>query len=220
MPFKVFKLVGLALIFAWHVAVEAEDRTLLILGDSLSAGFGVDLDDTWAAMLQARLVEQGYGYRVINASISGDTTGGGLRRLPRALRIHQPEIVLIELGGNDGLRGTPINVMRDNLAAMIELSHEAGAAVVLAGMQIPTNYGKDYTGAFSRTYDDLAKEYDVALIGFFLEGVALKPELMQDDGIHPNRDAQPVLLENVWTVLEPEVLQPGAAGETSLSTAG
>jgi len=181
------------------------------MGDSLSAGYGVDLEDTWIALLQARLEEKGYGYRVVNASISGDTTGNGLRRLPRSLDIHQPEILIIELGGNDGLRGLPAEIVRDNLANMIRLGRENGARIVLAGMLIPPNYGDDYANDFSAVYPDLATEYDTPLIPFFMEGVALDPDKMQEDGIHPNAEAQPILMENVWATLEPELTRQTVA---------
>jgi len=144
---------------------------------------------------------KGYGYTVVNASISGDTTGGGLRRLPRALEVHRPAIVIIELGGNDGLRGAPALTIRSNLANMIELSQEAGAEVILAGMIMPPNYGDRYTNAFAEVYADLADDYDAALIPFFMKNVALDPGKMQPDQIHPNADGQPYLLDNVWSVL-------------------
>ena len=184
-------------------ATQDERATILVIGDSLSAGYGMNVPDTWAAMLQSRLDEKGYGYRVVNASISGDTTGNGLRRMPRALKVHQPEIVLIELGGNDGLRGISVDIMRDNLEQMIVKAQESGAEVILAGMLIPPNYGDDYTQQFADAYPKLAEQYDVALIPFFMEGVALDGAMMQSDGIHPNEQAQPLLLENVWMTMEP-----------------
>ncbi len=177
--------------------------TVLVLGDSLSAGFGMDVDQTWVAMLEARLQSEGYGYRVINASISGDTTGNGRRRLPRALTLHQPEIVIIELGGNDGLRGLPVEVMHSNLEDMVIRAHEAGALVVLAGILIPPNYGEDYANEFAAVYPALADKYRLPLIPFFMDGVALSPGKMQADGIHPNTEAQPILMNNVWQVLWP-----------------
>jgi len=187
-------------------SASADSRPIiLVLGDSLSAGYGVDLGDTWIALLQARLEEKGYGYRVVNASISGDTSGNGLRRLPRSLDIHRPEILIIELGGNDGLRGLPIEIMRTNLAKMITLGKENGARIVLAGMLIPPNYGDDYTNDFAAVFPELAAEFDTPLIPFFMEGVALDPDKMQSDGIHPNTEAQPILMETVWTTLEPEL---------------
>ena len=184
-------------------ASAENDPAVLVVGDSLSAGFGMDLEQTWVALLEARLSEEGYGYRVVNASISGDTTGNGLRRLPRALQLHQPEIVIIELGGNDGLRGLPVTVMRSNLEDMINLSRDAGAMVVLAGIMIPPNYGEDYANEFAAVYPALAEEYELPLIPFFMDGVALDRSMMQADGIHPNTRAQPVLMENVWQVLQP-----------------
>ena len=178
-----------------------DNRTILIVGDSLSAGYGVDEQQSWVALLEKQLAAEGYGYRVINASISGDTTSGGLRRLPRALDQHMPGIVVIELGGNDGLRGTPIMVIKQNLAAMIEMSQDIGAKVLLAGMRMPPNYGSAYTEEFAGVYSDLAEEYDTGLIEFFMHNVALEPTLMQADGIHPNTAGQPVLLDNVWPEL-------------------
>ena len=174
---------------------------MLVVGDSLSAGYGMDTDQTWVAMLESRLEEEGYGYRVVNASISGDTTGGGLRRIPRALRVHQPEIVILELGGNDGLRGTPVSVLYSNLDSMISRARDSGALVVLAGMLIPPNYGPDYAEEFAAVYPALAQKYDLPLIPFFMDGVALNLSLMQEDGIHPTVEAQTILLENVWSVL-------------------
>lgn len=196
------KFVVLAVSLLFAAAAPTDDRpTLLVVGDSLSAGYGMDPDETWVAMLQNRLQEEGYGYRVVNASISGDTTGGGLRRIPRALRVHQPEIVIIELGGNDGLRGTPVSVLYSNLDNMVTKARDAGATVVLAGMLIPPNYGADYADEFAAVYTGLAEKYDLDLIPFFMDGVALDLSLMQEDGIHPTVDAQPILLENVWAVL-------------------
>jgi acyl-CoA thioesterase-1 len=187
------------------VACQAEsvDRKILIIGDSLSAGYGIAENESWVTLLQNQLSANNHDYRVINASISGDTTGGGLRRLPRALQVHEPDIVLIELGGNDGLRGTSAMVIRKNIAAIIKLSRDSGAKVILAGMMMPPNYGQAYTDAFQETYVELAAEYDTALIEFFMKNVAMNPALMQPDQIHPNAEGQPYLLENVWTVLEP-----------------
>jgi acyl-CoA thioesterase-1 len=206
----------LLLTVAWQLASAGGiARTLLVIGDSLSAGYGIDLEDGWVSRLQNRLTEQEYGYRVVNASISGDTTTGGVTRLPRALELHQPDIVLIELGGNDGLRGTPIFVMRNNLAVMIEAAQQNGAEVVLAGMQMPPNYGADYAGEFADVYRDLAAEYETALIEFFLAGVALDPNMMQADNLHPNEKGQPLLLENAWAVLVTGVLKPASTGLTT-----
>jgi len=187
------------------VACQADsfDRKILIVGDSLSAGYGIAENESWVTLLRDRLSASGFEYEVINASISGDTTGGGLRRLPRALEAHEPTIVLIELGGNDGLRGTPIIVVHKNLAAMIERSQVTDAEVILSGMMMPPNYGQAYTDAFTDMYSDLASEHDTALIKFFMKNVALNPALMQADQIHPNAAGQPYLLDNVWAILEP-----------------
>jgi acyl-CoA thioesterase-1 len=190
----------------------AADRreTVLVVGDSLSAGHGIAQEESWVALLGERLRTEGYGYAVVNASITGDTTTGGLKRLPRALAVHRPAVVIIELGGNDGLRGTPIEVMEHNLAQMIELAKADGAQVVLAGMQIPTNYGGPYTRAFAAVYPELAAKYDIGLISFFLTGVAQDITLFQADGIHPTAEAQLILVNNVWPVLEPALTRQSA----------
>ena len=174
-----------------------------MVGDSLSAAYGMRVEQGWAALLQARLRAKGYGHRVINASSSGETTGGALARLPRALERHRPAVVIIELGGNDGLRGLPIAEVRANFEALIRLSREAGAKVLLIGMRIPPNYGPGYAGAFQEMYGELAKRHALPLVPFFLDGIALDDSLMLDDGIHPNATAQPKLLELVWPTLEP-----------------
>lgn len=177
--------------------------TILILGDSVSAGYGLETQQGWVALLQARLRSQGYGYRVINASVSGETTTGGLSRLPRALEIHQPKIVIIELGGNDGLRGLPLGTSRNNLERMIQLSRASGAQVLLLGMKIPPNYGPRYAEGFEQLFRDLASRYQLAFEPFFLEKIALEPDMMQADGLHPTAKAQPIMLDSVWPVLEP-----------------
>lgn len=181
--------------------------TILIVGDSLSAGFGLRPGEAWPNLLKQRLSRLQLETEVVNASISGDTTRGALSRLPRALEVHAPDIVVIELGGNDGLRGFPIEVMRENLAQMVAMSRAAGARVLLLGMRLPPNYGPEYTEKFHQVYRDLAKDKQVQLVDFFLENVATNPELMQADGIHPTAAAQPVLLDNVWPKLKP--LLPG-----------
>jgi acyl-CoA thioesterase-1 len=172
--------------------------TVLVLGDSLSAGYGLAVEETWVSLLASRLAQEGYGHRVVNASVSGDTTSGGLARLGRALERHEPEIVIIELGGNDGLRGLPLDVVRSNFESMIEQSREAGADVVLLGMRIPINYGPRYAESFHALYGELAETYDLEWVEFFLDGVALDDGLMQADGIHPNAAAQPLMLDNAW----------------------
>nr|WP_245955276.1 arylesterase [Kushneria indalinina] len=188
----------LLVVLATAVApVHAE--TLMVLGDSLSAARGIDRDEGWVNLLRQRLESEAPDqYTVINASISGDTTAGGLERLPEALETHHPDIVLLELGGNDGLQGLPPGRMHNNLAQMIEKSQASGARVALLGILIPPNYGQAYTKAFADVFPTLASEYDVPLVPFILEGVALNDDLMQDDQIHPNAQGQPIILDNIW----------------------
>ena len=192
----------------------AEPPTVLIFGDSLSAGYGVDVDQTWVALLQSRLESQGYEHRVINASISGETTQGGMTRIDPALANFDPDLVILELGGNDGLRGFPAEVIRENIRTMIESSRNHGATVVILGIKIPTNYGPRYRQAFENIYSDLATELDVLWIEFFMEGVALNEEMMQDDGVHPTTEAQPMLLDNAWPVIR-EALTEHAGKQSS-----
>jgi acyl-CoA thioesterase-1 len=180
-----------------------EPPVLLILGDSLSAGYGMDSDRSWVHLLELRLNDTGHTYRILNSSISGDTTQGGLARLPRLLDRYQPRIVIIELGANDGLRGINPGITRANMTSMIQSSQQSGAKVLLAGIKLPPNYGADYIEQFESMYADLAREYDTLLVPFFMDGVVFKPGLLQADGIHPNEKGQPVLLENVWQVLQP-----------------
>lgn len=182
---------------------EAVPPTVLVVGDSLSAGYGLRPGEGWVSLLAQKLEAEGYPHRVVNASISGDTTRGALARLPRALEVHAPALVVIELGGNDGLRGFPPEVMRENLESLVELSRTAGADVLLLGMHLPANYGEAYTARFHQVFVDIAKREQVPFLPFFLDGVALKPDMMQADGIHPSADAQPRMLENVWPALEP-----------------
>jgi acyl-CoA thioesterase I len=177
------------------------------MGDSLSAGYGLKVESGWVALLQQRLKDKGYEYHVVNASVSGETTGGARTRFPRSLQLHHPQIVILELGGNDGLRGLPTAQMKTNLQAMIEAARESHAKVLLLGMNIPPNYGPEYASQFHRVYVDLARQYQVPLVDFFLEGVAMTPRLMQADGIHPTAEAQPRLLDNVWRVLLPLLQQ-------------
>ena len=183
--------------------IPAETPTLLVLGDSLSAAYGIPAERGWVSLLQRRLAERGFPHRVVNASISGDTTGGGLSRLPAALERDRPAIVILELGANDGLRGQPIMAMAANLSRLIELGQKAGARVLLAEMRIPPNYGPSYTQKFQATFGQLAKHYDIPLIPFLLDGVAGDTALIQDDGLHPRAEAQGRILDNVWAVLEP-----------------
>jgi acyl-CoA thioesterase-1 len=187
---------------------RAEAPGILVLGDSLSAGYGLMAGEGWVDLLQRRLADRGYPHRVVNASISGDTTRGGLARLPRALTIHDPSILIIELGGNDGLRGIPVDEFRGNLERMIELGEAAGAEVVVAGIRLPPNYGPGYSKKFQDA--QAAAASNVAFVPFILEGVALEPGMMQADGVHPTAAAQPRMLDNVWGALGPLI----GAGES------
>jgi acyl-CoA thioesterase-1 len=181
----------------------ASDRTILVFGDSLSAAHGIRPEQGWVTLLAQRLQAQGYGYQVINASVSGETSSGGLERLPRALALHTPAIVILELGANDGLRGLPVSAMQENLARMVQLSQAAGARVLLVGIRIPPNYGPRYTDQFERVYPALAQQYHLPLVPFLLEKVALDPALMQEDGMHPNAAAEPLVLDTLWPYLKP-----------------
>ncbi len=186
-----------------HAPASDTGKTVLVMGNSISAAHGLQTgkgERGWVELLRERL---GARHRVVNASISGDTTVGGLARLPKTLSVHKPDIVIVELGGNDGLRGYPVASIRANLLAMSRAVLAAGARPVLAGMQMPPNLGPRYTTAFRRMYPDVAAETGAALVPFILEGIALDDTLMQRDGIHPNARAQPLLLDNVWPVLKP-----------------
>jgi acyl-CoA thioesterase-1 len=183
-------------------------RKILVLGDSLSAAYGIKAEQGWVNLLAQRLASEGYGYKVVNASVTGETTQGGVSRLPRALEIHKPAIVIIELGGNDGLRGLQLAASRENLQRSITLSKKAGAQVLLVGMMIPPNYGPRYTEEFRGMFGVLAQKNSVAVVPFLLEGVALNPEFMQNDGIHANAQGQPRMLENLWPSLKPLLVAP------------
>jgi acyl-CoA thioesterase-1 len=194
---------GLLLSLLWLNAAAAEAPVILVLGDSLSAAYGIAPEQGWTRLLQQKLQAGGYPHRVENFSVSGDTTHGGRSRLPAALQRHQPALVVIELGANDGLRGLPLEDMRANLSAMITASQQAGAKVLLLGMRIPSNYGKAYAERFFQVYAELARQHSPRRVEFFLDGVALKPEFIQADGLHPTAQAQPRLLQNVWAELQP-----------------
>nr|WP_295803316.1 arylesterase [uncultured Microbulbifer sp.] len=180
----------------------ADTKTLVILGDSISAAYGIDEQAGWVQLLRNRLAEQGLDVEVVNASVSGETSSGGLARLPRLLSEHSPKWLVVELGGNDGLRGYPPRALQGNLQRMIQLAQEQGVEVLLLGMQMPPNYGKAYTRAFAAVYPTVAEAEQVPLVRFFLEPVALVEGAMQQDGIHPTAKAQPALLEHVWPCLE------------------
>jgi acyl-CoA thioesterase-1 len=184
-------------------------RTIVVLGDSLSAGYGIKIQEGWVNLLGKRLASEGYGYSVVNASVSGETTQGGLARLARVLESHKPAIVIVELGANDGLRGLPLSASRENLRQIVERSQAAKARVVLVGMVIPPNYGARYGQEFRDMFAALAAKYPVAFVPFFLDQVALKPDLMQADGLHPNALGQPQLLQNLWPKLKPLLVAPG-----------
>ncbi|MFB9068195.1 arylesterase [Pseudofulvimonas gallinarii] len=194
--FRVLLCVLLLPSIAW-----AKGGTIVILGDSLSAAHGMPAESGWVSLLARRLQDQGRDHPVVNASISGETTAGGLARLPGLLATHRPSVLVIELGANDGLRGLAIAQIRDNLAAMIELADSAGARVVLLGIELPVNFGRRYRSGLRSIYSELSQAHGTALVPFLLEGVALEPELVQDDGLHPTAQAQPRLLDTVWPVL-------------------
>jgi acyl-CoA thioesterase-1 len=178
-------------------------RTLLVFGDSLSAAYGLQVDQGWVAMLQKRLEAQGYGYRVVNASVSGETTSGGRGRLARALDQHKPAVVILELGANDGLRGLPVKDAEANLAAMVTTLQAAKTRLLLVGIMIPPNYGQQYATHFAGMFARVATAKKVSLLPFLLDGVALDSRLMQSDGLHPNALGQPRVMENVWSALKP-----------------
>ena len=190
-------------LFGGSAAADADNPVVLVLGDSLSAAYGIPRDAGWVALLQARLAEAGYPHQVVNASVSGETTAGGLRRLPKQLGRHRPDVLIIELGGNDGLRGQPLPALHNNLRAMVEQGQQAGAQVVIFGMRIPSNYGPAYAEKFHRSFAAVAEATDAALLPFFLAPIALDEQAFLPDGIHPNAAAQPRLLDHAWPVLEP-----------------
>ena len=182
---------------------EKTQQKLLILGDSLSAAYGIKQGRGWVDLLQNKLSQSNKKIQIVNDSISGDTTANGLNRLPDALQQHQPAWVIIELGANDGLRGLSIAHIRNNLQTLVKSSLASGAEVLLMEIKIPPNYGKKYTRAFNRIYHKLAEQYDLVLLPFMLDEIAVKPELMQADGLHPNEQAQTIISENLWEMLEP-----------------
>lgn len=185
--------------------VPAAEPVVLVVGDSLSAAYGIDSDAGWVTLLSERLQSEGHPHRVVNASIVGDTTQGGVERLPRALRVHQPSIVIIELGGNDGLRGYPVSAAQANLSDMVEAAQQAGAEVLLVAVTIPPNYGPVYRQQFSDMFRMVAESRGVPMVSFEIEEVAGQPGMLQDDGIHPTAAAQPFMLDRIWPVLAPFV---------------
>jgi acyl-CoA thioesterase-1 len=183
--------------------LQAQPPVILVLGDSLAAGYGLPQGRGWVDLLQRKLAEEGLDHRVVNASTSGETTLGGRNRIGAALEQHRPDIVILELGANDGLRGQPVAALRDNLTAMIRASRRSGAQVLLIGMRIPPNYGQDYTRKFHAAFTEVARAQRVPLVPFLLEGFADKRDLFQQDGIHPSLQAQPRIVDTVWKALQP-----------------
>ena len=182
-----------------------ENLTLLVYGDSLSASYGIEQEQGWVNLLKSKLRSEKLPIDVVNGSVSGETTTGGLARLPAMLDSYQPELLILELGGNDGLRGLPLDLMRENLASMIDLAKASGAEVILTGIQIPPNYGPRYTAPFFEIYSALAKQKLLPLVPFLIDGIPQQPELMQNDGIHPRAEAQSMILDNVWPILKPQL---------------
>ncbi|HYL18100.1 MAG TPA: arylesterase [Burkholderiales bacterium] len=200
------------LLWPTTLSLAVDAPVILVFGDSLSAGYGLPQGKGWANLLQQRLREQGYEYRVVNASISGETTLGGRNRLAQALAEHRPRIVIIELGPNDALRGQPLDAMRDNLTQMVHASQTAKAKVVLVGMRIPPNYGPDYTEKFHASFAAVAKATHAALVPFLFDGFAERREMFQSDGLHPAIEAQSLMLDNVWKPLKPLLHKPAQKG--------
>ncbi|MDX9701121.1 MAG: arylesterase [Rhodocyclaceae bacterium] len=203
---------SIATFFLFIFCAGAHASTILVWGDSLSAGYGLQPEQAWPTLLQTRLTERGFPHAVINASVSGETTSGGRSRLPAALEQHQPTLLILELGANDGLRGLRPQLMADNLAAMIETAQARGARVLLLGMQMPPNYGPGYTRRFAASFHEVAEQTGADLLPFLMEGFADQREMFLDDGIHPTAEAQHLILDNVWTVLEPLLAGAQQAG--------
>jgi acyl-CoA thioesterase-1 len=187
----------------WALGAGAAEKSILVFGDSLSAAYGIAQSGGWVALLGERLKRERRDYSVANASISGETSAGGLARIDAALARHRPAVVIVELGANDGLRGLPLGQMKANLGTIIEHAKKSGARVLLVGMQLPPNYGPEYTSAFQNAFGEVAKRYKVALLPFLLAGFAEKPEYFQADRMHPTAEAQPLILERVWPALRP-----------------
>jgi len=187
----------------WALGATAAEKSILVFGDSLSAAYGIAQSRGWVALLGEKLKRERPDYSVANASISGETSAGGLARIDAALERHKPTVVIVELGANDGLRGLPLAQMKANLGTIIEHARNSGARVLLVGMKLPPNYGPEYTEAFEKAFAEVAKRYKVALLPFLLEGFAEKPDYFQADRIHPHEKAQPLILERVWRALQP-----------------
>jgi acyl-CoA thioesterase-1 len=195
---KIFLMILLSVLSTTLMA-----KSIIVLGDSISASYGIDVDQGWVSLLQKKLQRENKPYTIFNESISGDTTAGGLARIDKALDLHKPTIVLLELGANDGLRGLSPKKMKKNLAEITRRVQQSGANVLLLGMRIPPNYGKRYVDMFYNIYPQLAEELKISLVPFLLQDVALHKELMQNDGLHPSALAQPLIAEKVWKHLYP-----------------
>jgi len=200
----------------WCLVSSVQAQTLLIMGDSLSAAYGIPTESGWVNLLEQRLKTQQPAWKVVNASISGETTSGGLTRFKPVLEREKPALVVLELGANDGLRGLPLEDMKRNLKTMIEQAHGIGAKVILLGMKLPPNYGLKFTSRFEKVFSELAAEKNVTYLPFFLDGVAGRPEFIQSDGLHPLASAQPIILENVWPVLEQALKEASASSQYSI----
>ena len=199
-------LVLLTIVQSYNHTVFAANKTpasILVLGDSLSAAYGIDVDAGWVALLQRQIIKQGYDYKVINVSVSGDTTRTGLSRVDSALENHKPEVVIIALGGNDGLRGLAFSEIETSLSSIIERCKKTQSEILLVGVRMPPNYGAVYSQKFAQLYQRLASGYDIVLLPKMLDQVADNPELMQADGIHPKALAQPKIMQNIWSALKP-----------------
>lgn len=191
------------MLLLWPALAAAAEKSIVVFGDSLSAAYGIAQSRGWVALLAERLKRERPEYSVVNASISGETSGGGLARLDAVLAKHRPQVLVLELGANDGLRGLPVAQMKKNLAAMVERAKKSGARVLVVGMRLPPNYGPDYTQSFEAAFAEVAKQQRVALLPFLLENIAEKPELFQHDAIHPTAEAQPAIERRVWEALKP-----------------
>ena len=199
------KLIINTFVLFYSFAAIGQTDNIIIYGDSLSAGYGIEINQSWPALLQDRLKTNKYSHQVVNSSISGETTEGGVARIELILDRYAPQIMIIELGGNDGLRGFPVHLIQNNLEKMVQKCQEKNISVILLGIKIPLNYGPRYTMEFEKMYQDIAVKYDIELIDFFMKDVALDKNLMQDDGIHPNEKAQPILLNNVWETIKKSI---------------
>ena len=206
----ILTLVLLTIVQSYNHTVFAANKTpanILVLGDSLSAAYGIDVDAGWVALLQRQIIKQGYDYKVINVSVSGDTTRTGLSRVDSALENHKPEVVIIALGGNDGLRGLAFSEIETSLSSIIERCKKTQSEILLLGVRMPPNYGAVYSQKFAQLYQRLASSYDIVLLPKMLDQVADNPKLMQADGIHPKASAQPKIMQNIWSALEPVLVK-------------